>query len=53
MSFASAQTRNLAFGVLCLVLAIVAGVTSSWIPLAILLVVGAAFVARAATMNKL
>jgi hypothetical protein len=44
--------RELAFGVLCLVLAIIAGITSSWIPAAILVIVGAVFVRRGLTKPK-
>jgi hypothetical protein len=46
-----ARTRFLGFGVFCLLLAIVAAVTASWIPLAILVIVGAVFVGRGLTMN--
>lgn len=42
----SPTTRLLTFGVGCLVLAIVAGLTASWIPLTVLVVLGAVFVAR-------
>ena len=52
MGFSSARTRHLVFGALCVLLVIVAGITASWIPLAILLVVGAVFIGRGVTMNK-
>ena len=50
--FASARTRHLGFGVLCLLLAVIAAITGTWIPLAILLVVGAVFVGRGMTMPR-
>ncbi|HEY5197338.1 MAG TPA: hypothetical protein VIJ51_09975 [Solirubrobacteraceae bacterium] len=52
MNFSSARTRQLGFGVLCLVLAIVAGLTGGYIPLAVLLVVGATFIARGLTSRS-
>jgi hypothetical protein len=48
----SARSRHLVFGALCLPLAIVAGVTASWIPLVILLVVGVVSIGRGLTINK-
>jgi hypothetical protein len=39
--------RYLGFALVCMGLAIAAALTSSWIPLGILVVVGAVFVARA------
>jgi hypothetical protein len=52
MSAASARTRELGFGALCLVLAIVAAVSGSWIPCAILAVVGLAFIGRGMTVGS-
>jgi hypothetical protein len=43
----STRTRDLGFGLVCLLLAIVATVTASWIPAVILVIVGAVFVGRA------
>ncbi len=40
------RTRYLGFGLACVVLAIVAALTASWMPLAILVVTGAVFVTR-------
>ena len=45
----SARTRYLAFGFLCLVLAIAAGVTASWVPLGVLVTLGAVFLVRGLT----
>ena len=45
----SVRTRYLAFASLCLLLAIGAGVTSSWVPLGVLVALGAAFLARGLT----
>ncbi len=52
MSFASAGARHLGFGVLCLVLAMVAGLSGSWIPLGVLVVVGAFFIGRGLTVDR-
>jgi hypothetical protein len=48
----SARTRYLGFGVLCLLLAVIAGVSSSWIPLVVLAVVGVVFVGRGLRVDK-
>jgi hypothetical protein len=52
MSTASARTRQLGFGALCLVLAIVAAVSGSWIPCAVVAVVGLVFVGRGMTVGS-
>ena len=45
----SARTRYLAFACLCLALAIAAGITASWVPLGVLVTLGAAFLVRGLT----
>jgi hypothetical protein len=52
MIFASIRARHLGFGVLCLVLAVVAGLSASVVPLVVLLVIGIAFVGRGLTMSN-
>jgi hypothetical protein len=47
MRAGSTRSRYLGFGLLCLLLAVVAGIAASWIPLAILVVVGLVFIGRA------
>ncbi len=42
-----ARTRSLAFGLLCLALAILAALTASWVPLSILVLVGVVSIGRA------
>ena len=44
-----ARTRYLEFGFLCLALAIAAGVTASWVPLGVLVTLGAVFLVRGLT----
>ena len=46
------SVRYLTFGLLCLALAVVAGVTSSWVPLAILVIIGALFVGLGVTGRR-
>jgi hypothetical protein len=41
-----ARQRNVGFGLGCLTLAILAALTASWVPLAILVVVGVMFIGR-------
>ena len=48
----SARNRHIGFGAFCLLLPIVAAVTASWIPLAILVIVAAVFVGRGLTINS-
>jgi hypothetical protein len=42
----SVRARDLAFGVICLLLAVLAAATASWIPLAVLVIAGIVFVGR-------
>jgi len=49
---AAARAKYLGLGSACLALAIVAGATASWVPLAILLIIGLAFIARGAAVKK-
>jgi hypothetical protein len=44
--------KYLVLGSTCLALAIVAGATASWIPLAIFLVIGLAFIVRGMAFKK-
>jgi hypothetical protein len=48
----SSRTRYLGFGVLCLLLAVIAGVSSSWIPLVVLAVIGVVFLGRGLRIDK-
>jgi hypothetical protein len=52
MGSPSTRNRDLGFGILCLVLAVVAGIAGSWIPLAILVVVGVVFLGRALSARR-
>lgn len=46
------KTRSLTFGIGCLALAIVAGLTASWIPLVVLVALGAVSIAKGSTMKR-
>jgi hypothetical protein len=51
MSQMPIRQRYLLFSGLCLVLAIVAAIAASWIPLAILVIIGAVFLGRGLRTN--
>jgi hypothetical protein len=48
----SVATRSVVFGVLCLVLAVVAAIAAAWVPLVILALLGAAFVGRGVMLGR-
>jgi multisubunit Na+/H+ antiporter MnhG subunit len=49
---AAARAKYLGLGSACFALAIVAGATASWVPLAILIVIGLALIARGAAVKR-
>jgi hypothetical protein len=48
----SIATRSVAFGMVCLVLAVVAAIAAAWVPLVILACVGAVFVGRGVMLGR-